>query len=156
MTPNIAGLGASGLLNSAEDILWRRGVGRRMKNTIKIRLLPLVLIVTLLLTSAVACVQINRPAVSFSTTPVPVGNVIVSYSSFSPSNIVVASGTSVTWTNQDKVSYFIVGNDQSFAFTLPAEGSFSVTFTDTGVFNYHCEIHPYMQGTITVVNGAGV
>ncbi len=127
-----------------------------MKSTIKIRLLALVLIVTLLLTSAVACVQINRPAVSFSTTPVPVGNVIVSDCSFSPSNIVVASGTSVTWTNQDKVSYFIVDNDQSFAFTLPAEGSFSVTFTDTGVFNYHCEIHPYMQGTITVVNGVGV
>lgn len=127
-----------------------------MKKQRKIRLLASVLIVLTSLTGTVACAQVNQSVLSLAATPIPNDNVIVSNSSFSPSDIVIASGMSVTWTNQDKISYFIVDNDQSFAFTLPADGSFSLPFTETGTYFYHCAIHPYMQGTITVVNGVGV
>ena len=49
-----------------------------MKNITKTRLLGLVLILILLLTSALDCIQVNPPVTSFSATPVPVDNVIVS------------------------------------------------------------------------------
>jgi hypothetical protein len=39
---------------------------------------------------------------------------------------------------------------------LPAGGSFSITFTDPGTYDYHCSGQPDMQGTITVVPGAAV
>jgi plastocyanin len=127
-----------------------------MENMTKIRLLALVLTLILVLTGVIGCMQSNHLTSSLSANPVPVANVVVHDSSFNPADIVVAAGASVTWTNQDKIPYSIVADDQSFAFILSPEGSFSVTFPDTGVFDYHCTAHPHMQGAIAVVNAIGV
>jgi len=121
--------------------------GRKLKG------LVLVLMVVLLV-SISACAYHTEPTPLLTSTPVPTDKVIVSYSSFAPSSALVTLGTSVTWTNQDEVSYFISDNDESFAFTLPADGSFSITFTQPGTYNYHCSGHPDMQGTIVVAHGA--
>jgi len=86
--------------------------------------------------------------------PAPTDKVLVKSGSFDPSSAVVTAGMAVTWNNQDSVAYLIADNNQSFAFNLPANGSFSLTFTDPGTYNYHCTAHPYMQGTIIVASGA--
>lgn len=110
--------------------------------------------VVILLGVTSACAPHTEPTSSLASTLVPIDTVLVSSSSFEPSSALVTVGTSVTWTNQDEVSYFIIDNDESFAFSLPAGGSFSVTFSEAGIYNYHCSVHPYMQGTIIVARGA--
>ena len=86
--------------------------------------------------------------------PAPTDKIVVKSGNFDPPSAVVTAGMQVTWNNQDSVAYLIADNNQSFAFNLPANGSFSLTFTDPGTYNYHCTVHPYMQGTIIVASGA--
>jgi len=126
-----------------------------MNNQGKKRFSALVMITVLLLTS-ISCARINQPVPAPVSTPVPTTNIVIDDSIFSPADIIVETGTSITWTNCDKISYFIEDNDQQFAFTSPADGSFSLSFPEIGTFSYCCRIHPYMQGTIIVVNGASV
>lgn len=80
---------------------------------------------------------------------------------FSPDTVTVVIGVNntVTWTNNDNTmdanGYLpdhvlaTVGN----SFTSPALNpgdTFSYTFTATGTFPYHCNVHPWMQGTVIV------
>ena len=73
---------------------------------------------------------------------------------FTPSQITVAKGGTVTWTNNDTTTHTVV-DDLSNA-GGPNSGdiapgkSYSFTFTKTGSFQYHCSIHPSMRGTIVV------
>ena len=80
---------------------------------------------------------------------------------FSPMNLTIGQGTTVTWKNGDAVNH-TVGNASSSAevFTsgfIAAGGTFSHTFATPGAFAYYCGIHGAdgnpptgMHGTITV------
>ncbi len=73
---------------------------------------------------------------------------------FSFKDLEVAKGTTVTWTNQDPASHTVTADDGSFdsglATPLKQGATFSHTFTEAGTFAFHCQIHPSMQGTVTV------
>ena len=75
---------------------------------------------------------------------------------FSPAHLTVAPGTTVTWTNKDSVAHTV----SSDANAWPDSGSinngqtFSFTFKTAGTYKFHCAIHPYMMGTITVGSGS--
>jgi plastocyanin len=70
---------------------------------------------------------------------------------FVPASITVAVGTTITWTNNDSVVHTVTSDTGAFDSKNMAKGStFSHTFTDPGVYSYHCTLHPYMKGTITV------
>jgi len=77
---------------------------------------------------------------------------------FSPQFVTVSNGTTVTWTNQDPTPHQIIndptgtsGLGQIFKSSPLGIGqSYSFTFTSTGTFPYHCNIHPAMTGKITV------
>jgi plastocyanin len=66
--------------------------------------------------------------------------------------IEVAVGTTVTWTNNDSAPHTVTqsggGGFQSGA--INQGGTFSFTFDTAGTFDYFCEFHPNMTGTITV------
>ena len=34
--------------------------------------------------------------------------------------------------------------------SLPADGTFTYTFSQAGTFEYYCTIHPYMEGKVVV------
>ncbi len=71
---------------------------------------------------------------------------------FSPANIVVDAGTTVTWTNYDSASHTVT-SDEGDEFGSPAfgrDGTFSHTFDVPGEYYYHCEPHPNMRGLVTV------
>ena len=72
--------------------------------------------------------------------------------SFNPPEITVPVGGSVTWTNGDSTPHTATGLDrdvlQSGAIK-PGE-SFTQTFDKAGTFDYFCEFHPNMKGTIVV------
>ncbi|MDB5170989.1 MAG: blue (type 1) copper domain protein [Candidatus Saccharibacteria bacterium] len=67
--------------------------------------------------------------------------------------IKVKAGTTVTWTNKDDVSHNVAPDGAS---DLPvgkliAKGeTYSYTFNKAGTYNYLCEPHPYMKGTVVV------
>ncbi len=83
---------------------------------------------------------------------------------FQLESLVVKAGTTVTWTNLDgaphTVSHRVADSDPPQTgpvFDSPRlgrDGLFSHTFSETGSFQYYCEIHPAtMRATITVEAG---
>lgn len=78
--------------------------------------------------------------------------------SFSPANIKIKKGTKVTWTNNDTVGHNVVATTPSSSGGLPTSHplfgkgeTFSHTFNTVGTFPYTCTPHPFMKGTVEVV-----
>ena len=70
---------------------------------------------------------------------------------FEPAELQVASGTEVTWTNDDPTAHTVTADDGSFdSGTLDQGQTFAVTVDQSGAVTYFCAIHPTMKGTITV------
>jgi plastocyanin len=77
--------------------------------------------------------------------------VTVDNSSFTPKEITVAAGTTITWVNHDDVPHTIVSTDKKFrSKALDTDDQFSFTFTDSGTYAYFCSVHPMMTGKIIV------
>ena len=106
----------------------------------------------------------NPPAASPSTsnntggttggTSSSTGAVAIRNMMFTPPQITVQKGGTVTWTNNDSVAHTVtddlsnVGGPDSG--TIQPGASYNFTFNKTGSFQYHCTIHPSMRGTIVV------
>jgi plastocyanin len=73
---------------------------------------------------------------------------------FSPATLTIKTGTTVTWTNQDGAPHQIASDPGApVAFkseSLVTGASYQFTFTQAGIYSYHCTIHPSMKGTIIV------
>ncbi|HXA56844.1 MAG TPA: cupredoxin family copper-binding protein [Candidatus Acidoferrum sp.] len=71
--------------------------------------------------------------------------------SFSPTELTVAAGTTVTWVNQDDVPHTVVGTGGAFkSKALDTDDKFSFTFDKAGTYAYFCGVHPMMTGKIVV------
>ncbi len=81
---------------------------------------------------------------------------------FSPASLTLVIGTNntVVWQNDDTVAHTITFTSAPAGVSvsslsdpnnLAASGSYSVTLTVPGTYQYHCTIHSWMTGTITVV-----
>ena len=70
---------------------------------------------------------------------------------YSPPMLVVAPGTTVTWTNRDDIPHTVVATDKEFrSKALDTKDDFSFTFTTPGSYQYFCSLHPYMKAMVTV------
>jgi plastocyanin len=70
---------------------------------------------------------------------------------FSPASITVKPGTTVTWINQGQANHTVTHNGGAFdSGTLHPGQSYSHKFNKAGSYDYHCEIHSSMRGTIVV------
>lgn len=71
---------------------------------------------------------------------------------YSPAEIEVASGGTVTWTNDDEAPHTVTFDDDSVASSeeMNTGDEFSATFDAAGSYSYVCAIHPDMKGTVTV------
>lgn len=71
---------------------------------------------------------------------------------YHPDPIEVAVGTTVTWTNDDSVPHTVTGTDQTVIKSpvINPGQSYSVTFDKAGSYDYHCEFHAGMKGTVVV------
>lgn len=70
---------------------------------------------------------------------------------FSPKEITVSVGDTVTWTNKDDVPHTVTAYDKSFDSKLfKGEESWSHTFTKPGRYEYYCSPHPWMKGVVIV------
>jgi len=73
---------------------------------------------------------------------------------FTPPTLVVAPGTTVTWTNEDDSPHSVREKDGKFkSAALDTDDTFSQTFTAPGEYEYFCSIHPRMVGKIVVKPG---
>jgi plastocyanin len=84
------------------------------------------------------------------------GSTIVTISGygFHPAELHVQRGTRVTWVNCETtagLSHTSTAAGGAWHSSLIAPGtSFTTTFDDLGTFGYHCEPHPFMQGSVVV------
>ena len=70
---------------------------------------------------------------------------------FTPPTLVVAPGTTVTWTNADDSPHTVREKDGKFkSAALDTDDTFSQTFTALGQYEYFCSIQPYMTAKIVV------
>ena len=75
---------------------------------------------------------------------------------FDPSTQTVQVGDTVTWTNLGVRLHTVTSNPSgplSSGDMAPGSGTYSFTFTSSGIYNYKCIYHAGMTGTITVVSG---
>ncbi len=89
--------------------------------------------------------QINRPNATF--------DVSITDFQFQPADLTIHVGDTVTWTNNGPSDHTTTSDTLVWdSGTLIPGNTFSFTFTQTGVFPYHCSIHSIMHGTITVID----
>ena len=98
----------------------------------------------------VAVAGCSSPTPEEARTPLP-DQVIIADRAYSPSEITIDVGDTVTWVFDDGgMVHDVVADDKSFRSPLKAAGSFTHTFDEPGTFTYHCTPHPDMTGTVVV------
>jgi plastocyanin len=104
--------------------------------------------------SSMKSMDMNSDASAVSDTRVmSTDKVQISGFAFSPKNITVKKGTTVTWTNKDSAVHNVTESDSQDgpkSGSLSQGQSYSFTYNSAGTFNYECTIHPGMTGTVTV------
>ncbi len=79
------------------------------------------------------------------------GSVQVADFAFSPADVEVASGSEVTWSNEDPTAHTVTADDDSFdSGTLDPGARFAFRFDEPGTYRYACVIHPTMRATVRV------
>jgi plastocyanin len=70
---------------------------------------------------------------------------------FQDGSMTVSPGTTITWTNEDGAAHTVTAEGGAFdSGNLNSGDTFSFTFEEPGTYNYFCQYHGSMTGTITV------
>jgi plastocyanin len=69
---------------------------------------------------------------------------------FTPATVTIKTGESVTWQNMSGMTHTTTSDQPGWSQTVLNGQSFTRTFSITGTFPYHCNIHPAMRGTVVV------
>ena len=86
-----------------------------------------------------------------SSVAIPVGAESLGNRAYTPDELNVAVGTTVTWMNTDSIAHTSTSNAAGWDSGIVAPGGrFSFAFQNAGTFQYHCAIHPGMVGTVVV------
>lgn len=81
----------------------------------------------------------------------PVTSIAIDNFSFTPREVTVKEGSTITWVNHDDVPHTVVSKDQKFrSKALDTNDQFSFTFTNAGTYVYFCSVHPIMVGKVIV------
>jgi plastocyanin len=104
-----------------------------------------------------------QPAVNLQGRPAV--EVDAQFNLFTPPDIIVSPGTTVTWRNKDAVSHNVKNAnffDKSAGATFGVDiagfgpgATYSYKFTAPGKYYYQCTIHSLMAGTVQVVGAPG-
>jgi len=72
-------------------------------------------------------------------------------SGFSPKNVTVTQGDTVTWVNRDNVNHQVLATGGQFVSAILKPGQrYSFTFNSPGAYNYQDELHSKLTGKIAV------
>ena len=104
------------------------------------------LVVAMLLGPLFGATLAFRAVASQATTEVKIADL-----AFSPLELTVPVGTTVTWVNKDDLPHSVVDKSKAFrSKVFDTNGSFSFTFANAGTYDYICGLHPQMTGKIIV------
>jgi len=73
-----------------------------------------------------------------------------------PSEITISAGESVTWVNEDSAFHSVTSGFYDAPQNLFDSGymdpfeSYTLTFDESGTFDYFCTLHPWMEGQVIV------
>ena len=67
---------------------------------------------------------------------------------FNPATVNIKVGEKVTWKNEDSVLHDVTLDNGAFDIDIEPGTSFTYLFEETGIYEYHCDIHPSMIGTV--------
>jgi len=73
-----------------------------------------------------------------------------------PDNLTVVIGVNntVSWTNEDMLVHSVYfNNGAAYSGDIEPGKSWTYTFVVPGIYTYHCFLHPWMEGTVTVKQG---
>jgi plastocyanin len=115
--------------------VWRLGVGRLGVVRLGIRL-------------AIAA-AVLLPLGAFSAQADEV-KVTIDNFTFTPPELKLKVGDTVTWTNHDDIPHTVVSAGKFRSKTMDTDNTFAFTFTAAGDYKYFCSLHPHMTGTIKV------
>lgn len=104
-------------------------------------------------TGSVPATPAASPAASPGASPVSSASAEVAIRdfTFSPPEIVVEAGTTITWRNEDAVPHTATSAEGAFdTGTIDAGADARETFDTSGRYPYLCAFHPAMTGTIVV------
>ena len=74
---------------------------------------------------------------------------------YQPNEIIISNGTAVTWINHDSAIHTATANNGSFdTGIIPVDANSTVIINGSGKLQYHCSIHPWMEGSLTVVSSS--
>lgn len=86
---------------------------------------------------------------------IPENTVVIKDFEFSKPVLKIKKGTAVTWINRDDTKHTVTSDtDPEANLDSPYFGAgetFTYTFDTVGIFPYHCAPHPYMKGTVEVM-----
>jgi plastocyanin len=111
------------------------------------------------ITARLTALGLGMALVAAMPDPLPAGEAVAANSAairidnfnFTPPTMVVAPGTTVTWTNADDSPHSVREKDGKFkSAALDTDDTFSQTFTAPGEYEYFCSIHPRMVGKVVV------
>jgi plastocyanin len=70
---------------------------------------------------------------------------------FTPATIQAKTGQGVTWTNGDAAPHTVtMDNNACSSDQIQGGQSVTIVFNAAGSYPYHCSLHPFMKGTVTV------
>jgi nitrite reductase (NO-forming)/hydroxylamine reductase len=122
-------------------------------------IIPLLVLLLLILAGCGA----PTPTVPLAETAAPGAAVVteatlsISSMAFQPHTLIVATGATVTWQNDDVVAHTVSSGEGWFdSGQLAAGESFTHQFDQPGTFRYGCTNHPQMEGVVIVLSGGAV
>ena len=82
----------------------------------------------------------------------PPGTVEIVDFTFSPREITISRGETVTWRNEDPYAHWVVSTrpDVLDSGEMSQAQVYSKPFSQAGTYDYYCNIHNYMKATVTV------
>lgn len=79
-------------------------------------------------------------------------NIQINNFAFNPSETKIKKGETVTWTNLDDAAHTVTSQTgmELNSEALNKGEIFTHTFSQSGIYDYHCKFHPRMKGKIIV------
>jgi len=108
-----------------------------------------------LLLSVIGVACASSPTNAPATGAVSSGAISAKSFAFSPAQLSVNKGATVTWTNEDGTAHTVTAGAPgapSGKFDQQIDGgkTFTFTFADAGTYEFFCKIHTTMKGTVLV------
>ncbi len=113
----------------------------------KYKAIPILLMAAMLLVFGTGCTAGGGATPSAQATDK--NTVVIQNYRYTPSEITIQKGETVTWINMDSIVHTATGSGFDSG-NLSYGKSYKHTFNEAGMFDYYCIPHPYMTGKVIV------